>query len=111
MRLSCAGTTTDITPLESQRTSMLPIDPIASTTPLAPSLRRVTRSPTANPEVHMRGILDPRAEAGAGTVATVARPFLTAAWHNVLGVTYPADESLLAPHLPRGAEIDRLEGS
>jgi uncharacterized protein YqjF (DUF2071 family) len=41
----------------------------------------------------------------------VARPFLTAAWLNVLGVTYPADAALLAPHLPRGAEIDELEGS
>ena len=41
----------------------------------------------------------------------MARPFLTAAWLNVLGVTYPADAALLAPHLPRGAEIDELEGS
>ena len=41
----------------------------------------------------------------------MSRPFLTAAWHNVLAVTYPADEALLAPHLPRGAQIDRLEGS
>jgi uncharacterized protein YqjF (DUF2071 family) len=41
----------------------------------------------------------------------VARPFLTAAWRNVLGVTYPADAALLEPHLPRGAEIDELEGS
>jgi uncharacterized protein YqjF (DUF2071 family) len=41
----------------------------------------------------------------------VPRPFLTAAWRNVLGVTYAADEALLEPHLPRGAEIDRLDGS
>jgi uncharacterized protein YqjF (DUF2071 family) len=41
----------------------------------------------------------------------VARPFLTAAWHNVLAVTYAADAALLAPHLPRGAEIDELDGS
>jgi uncharacterized protein len=37
--------------------------------------------------------------------------FLTAEWLHVLGVTYPADEQLLAPHLPRGAQIDTLEGS
>jgi uncharacterized protein YqjF (DUF2071 family) len=41
----------------------------------------------------------------------VPRPFLTAAWRNVLGVTYAADGALLEPHLPRGAEIDVLEGS
>ena len=46
-----------------------------------------------------------------GTVATVPRPFLTADWRNVVGVTYAADEALLEPHLPRGAEIDRLDGS
>ena len=39
------------------------------------------------------------------------RPFLTADWLDVLGVTYAADEALLEPHLPRGAEIDTLEGS
>jgi uncharacterized protein YqjF (DUF2071 family) len=39
------------------------------------------------------------------------RPFLTAQWLHVLGVTYPADAALLEPHLPRGAEIDELEGS
>jgi uncharacterized protein YqjF (DUF2071 family) len=38
-------------------------------------------------------------------------PFLTAEWHHVLGVTYAADEQLLAPYLPRGAEIDELDGS
>jgi uncharacterized protein YqjF (DUF2071 family) len=37
--------------------------------------------------------------------------FLTAEWLHVLGVTYPADEELLAPHVPRGAQIDTLEGS
>jgi uncharacterized protein YqjF (DUF2071 family) len=41
----------------------------------------------------------------------VSRPFLTAEWRNVLGVTYAADEALLQPHLPRGAQIDHLEGS
>lgn len=39
------------------------------------------------------------------------RPFLTAEWHHVLGVTYAADASLLQPHLPRGAQIDELDGS
>ncbi len=40
-----------------------------------------------------------------------ARTFLTAEWHHLLGVTYPADEAQLARHLPRGAEIDELDGS
>lgn len=40
-----------------------------------------------------------------------ARAFLTAEWHHVLGATYPADAALLAEHLPRGAQIDELEGS
>jgi len=39
------------------------------------------------------------------------RPFLIAEWHHVLGLTYPADEALLAAHLPRGAQIDELGGS
>jgi uncharacterized protein YqjF (DUF2071 family) len=39
------------------------------------------------------------------------RTFLTAEWHHLLGVTYPTTEALLAPHLPRGAQIDELEGS
>ena len=40
-----------------------------------------------------------------------ARAFLTAEWHDVLGLTYPADAALLAEHLPRGAQIDELDGS
>ena len=43
--------------------------------------------------------------------AAVTRPFLTAEWHHVLAVTYPADAALLRPHLPRGAQIDELDGS
>jgi uncharacterized protein YqjF (DUF2071 family) len=39
------------------------------------------------------------------------RPFLTAEWLDVLGVTYAADAALLEPHLPRGAEIDELDGT
>lgn len=41
----------------------------------------------------------------------MARTFLTAEWHHLIGVTYAADEALLAPHLPRGAQIDQLDGS
>jgi uncharacterized protein YqjF (DUF2071 family) len=40
-----------------------------------------------------------------------ARPFLTAEWHDVLGVTYAADRALLERYLPVGAEIDVLDGS
>jgi uncharacterized protein YqjF (DUF2071 family) len=39
------------------------------------------------------------------------RPFLTAEWLHVLGVTYAAEAALLEPHLPRGAEIDELDGT
>jgi uncharacterized protein YqjF (DUF2071 family) len=38
-------------------------------------------------------------------------PFLTAEWHHVLGVTYATDKETLAPYLPRGAQIDELDGS
>jgi len=41
----------------------------------------------------------------------VSRPFLTADWLHVLGVTYATDAALLEPHLPAGAQIDVLEGS
>lgn len=41
----------------------------------------------------------------------MSRRFLTAEWQHVLGVTYPADAALLEPHLPRGAQIDVLDGS
>ena len=40
-----------------------------------------------------------------------APAFLTAQWLHVLNVTYAADEHVLAPHLPRGAQIDTLDGS
>ena len=39
------------------------------------------------------------------------RPFLTAEWRHVLGVTYAADAALLQRHCPRGAEIDELDGT
>lgn len=41
----------------------------------------------------------------------MSRPFLTAEWRHVLGVTYAVDAARLEAHLPRGAEIDALEGS
>ena len=41
----------------------------------------------------------------------MSRPFLTAEWLNVLGVTYAVDEALLAPLVPRGAELDALDGA
>ncbi len=40
-----------------------------------------------------------------------SRTFLTTDWLNLLGVTYAVDESLLVPHLPRGTEIDKLDGA
>ena len=40
-----------------------------------------------------------------------APAFLTAEWLHVLGVTYAVDAALLEPHVPRGAQIDSLEGS
>jgi uncharacterized protein YqjF (DUF2071 family) len=46
-----------------------------------------------------------------GQAAAVDRPFLTAHWHHVLAATFPVQERLLLPHLPRGAQIDELEGS
>ena len=40
-----------------------------------------------------------------------APAFLSARWLHVLGVTYAVDEARLLEHLPRGAQIDTLEGS
>jgi uncharacterized protein YqjF (DUF2071 family) len=39
-----------------------------------------------------------------------ARPLLTARWENLIAVTYPVAEELLAPHVPPGVEVDRLGG-
>ena len=47
----------------------------------------------------------------ARLAAVAARAFLTAEWHHVLGLTWPADAALLAAHLPRGARIDELDGT
>lgn len=41
----------------------------------------------------------------------VPRPFLTAEWRDLVGVTFPCPRERLAPYLPPGAEIDTLEGS
>lgn len=40
-----------------------------------------------------------------------ARPFLTAHWRDVVGVTYVCDEERLAPYVPAGTVVDRLEGA
>lgn len=39
------------------------------------------------------------------------RPFLTARWIDLLLVTWKVPDSLLLPRLPRGLELDRLDGS
>lgn len=39
------------------------------------------------------------------------RPFMTADWSAVVGITYAADEDGLAAHLPPGAQIDQLDGA
>jgi len=44
-------------------------------------------------------------------VTSVSRPFLTADWHHVLGVTYATEVAPLVPYLPPGAEIDELDGA
>jgi hypothetical protein len=39
------------------------------------------------------------------------KPFLTARWIDLLLVTWPVADEVLAPHLPPGVELDRWEGS
>lgn len=39
-----------------------------------------------------------------------SRPFLTAQWRDVVGVTYACDEERLAPYVPDGTVVDRLGG-
>ncbi len=39
------------------------------------------------------------------------RPFLTARWLDLLLVTWKVPDELLLPRLPRGLELDRLDGS
>jgi uncharacterized protein YqjF (DUF2071 family) len=40
----------------------------------------------------------------------LGRPFLTAEWANLIIANFPAPEALLAPWLPDGLELDRLDG-
>ncbi|MEA2299064.1 MAG: uncharacterized protein QOF77_2000 [Solirubrobacteraceae bacterium] len=47
---------------------------------------------------------------GPGGGRGPARPLLTARWQNLLVVTYPVAEELLAPHLPPGVVVDHLDG-
>lgn len=55
--------------------------------------------------------------AGAGHAAYDApmaqrsRPFLTAEWRDVVGVTYACDAERLEPYVPEGAVVDELEGA
>lgn len=39
------------------------------------------------------------------------RPFLTAAWRNLILANYRVPDDLLRPHLPPGTELDRWDGS
>ncbi|MFO0848657.1 MAG: DUF2071 domain-containing protein [Gemmataceae bacterium] len=39
------------------------------------------------------------------------RPFLTAAWRNLILANYRVPDDLLRPHLPPGTELDRRDGS
>lgn len=39
------------------------------------------------------------------------RPFLTAAWRNLILANYRTPDDLLRPHLPPGTELDRRDGS
>jgi uncharacterized protein len=39
-----------------------------------------------------------------------ARPFLTAAWHQLAMLNYEVDAALLAPYIPSGLEIDYWQG-
>jgi len=40
----------------------------------------------------------------------MARPFLTAAWRDLLLLNWRVDRSLLQPHVPEGTELDSWEG-
>ena len=40
-----------------------------------------------------------------------ARPFLTAQWRDVVGVTFACDEERLAPYVPAGTTVDHLDGA
>src|ERR1700760_2344747 len=41
---------------------------------------------------------------------SMARPFLTAAWRDLVMLNYEIDPTLLTPHVPRGCELDDYRG-
>jgi uncharacterized protein len=44
-------------------------------------------------------------------MAQPGRPFLTAQWRDVAGVTFACDEERLKPYVPAGTTVDYLEGA
>jgi hypothetical protein len=40
----------------------------------------------------------------------MAKPFLTAAWHNLAMINYEVDASVLQPHVPAGTTLDSWQG-
>lgn len=44
------------------------------------------------------------------TATTAARPFLTAAWHDIVMVSWAIDAALLRPYLAAGTELDLWKG-
>jgi uncharacterized protein YqjF (DUF2071 family) len=44
-------------------------------------------------------------------MAMGSRPFLTAEWRDVVGVTFACDAERLAPYVPAGTQLDALEGA
>jgi uncharacterized protein YqjF (DUF2071 family) len=51
-----------------------------------------------------------RRRPGGPRGAVAARPLLTARWQNLLVVTYPVADELLAAHVPPGVTVDHLGG-
>lgn len=51
-----------------------------------------------------------RAAAVTESSATGTKPFLTAAWRELVMLNYEVDAALLAPYIPRGVEIDCWQG-
>ena len=39
----------------------------------------------------------------------MAQPFLTAYWKNLIMLNYDIEPQVLAPHIPRGTELDTWE--
>jgi uncharacterized protein len=44
-------------------------------------------------------------------MAPPVRPFLTAQWRDLIGVTFACEEERLAPYVPAGAVVDHLHGA